>query len=61
MTSFSKRIAVVIDTLARPQGGVSRIAVQSVVVVLATSMALCTGHLSIRDPGGRDAGQRIPS
>jgi hypothetical protein len=72
MTSHAKRIAVVIETLARPQGGVARITVQSVVVVLATSMALCTGRLSLPDPGNEEAlqpdaqtlevaGKRVPS
>jgi hypothetical protein len=72
MTTHAKRIAVVIDTLARPQGGVARITVQGVVVVLATSIALCTGRLSLRNAGREEAllpaaqtvevaGQRVPS
>lgn len=72
MIGHAKRIAVLIDSLARPQGGVARIIVRGVVAVLATSMALCTGRMSLRDPGGEEAllptaqtleapGQRIPS
>jgi hypothetical protein len=55
MISLAKRIAMVIDTFARPQGGVAQMASQGVVLVLAASMALCTARLSLRDAGREEA------
>jgi hypothetical protein len=55
MRNLAKRIAFSIDALARPQGGVARIAYQSVVLVLAASMALCTSRLSLRDAAREEA------
>jgi hypothetical protein len=58
VTSLAKRLAFLIHRLARPQGGVARVATQSAVLALATSMALCTGRPSLRDPRPEEA--RLP-